>query len=164
MVGPINSIGAESTAPSGIVSASRSDSTASAASSTSVTLGSLGGAGVLGNSLAIAEVFSVIADMLEEIGGDLENDQVLQALIALLILMALLQGAGDASGSRQSLLGGSGLSAGSGPLLMASSYTKTTIFIEQTTVTTTFQISAESAAAFDPGQLESSGNSIDISA
>ncbi|MCH7870798.1 MAG: hypothetical protein IID33_03775 [Planctomycetes bacterium] len=109
-------------------------------------------------------MFSVIADMLEEIGGDLENDQVLQALIALLILMALLQGAGDASGSRQSLLGGSGLSAGSGPLLMASSYTRTTIFIEQTTVTTTFQISAESAAAFDPGQLESSGNSIDISA
>lgn len=164
MVGPINPIGADSIRPSGIVPASQSEPTASAASSAPATFGSLGGAGVLGNSLAIAEVFSAVADMLEEIGGDLENDQVLQALIALLILMALLQGAGDASGSQQSFLGESGLSAGSGPLLMASSYTRTTIFIEQTTVTSTFQISAESAAAFDLEQLDSTGNSIDISA
>lgn len=161
MVGPIYSTGAESFRPSGIVPASRSDSTASAASSTSATLGSLGGAGILGNSQAIAEVFSTVADMLKEIGGDLENDQVLQALIALLILMALLQGAGNARGSSQSSSGANGLSAGSDPLMMASSYTRTTIFIEQTSVTSTFQISAESAAAFDRGQLNTTGNSID---
>lgn len=162
MVGPVYPIGAESIRPLGLVPASRSQPTGPAASSAADTLGALGAAGILGNSQALAEVFSTVADMLEEIGGGLENEEILQALIALLILMTLLQGAGDASGSPQSTLGAGGLSAGSGPLLMASSYTRTTIFIEQTTVTSTFQFPADSAAAFDLGQLDGSGNGIDI--
>lgn len=162
MVGLISSVGAEAVRSSGIDPAPRSQPAASTAPTAPGSFGSLAGASVLGNSQAIADVFSAVAAMLEEIAGDLENDKVLEALIALLILMTLLQGAGGASGSQQSSLGNSGMSAGSDPLLLASSYTKTTIFIEQTTVTTTFQIPADSAAAFDLGQLNGSGNSIDL--
>ena len=100
--------------------------------------------------------------MLAELGGRLENDEVLQALIALLILMTLLQGAGDGSGAQQSLLGERGLGGGSDPLMMSSSYSRTTILIEQETITTTYQIPADSAAAFDLGQLGGSGDLIDM--
>ena len=162
MVGPIYPTGAASIRPPGIVPATRFEPTTTAASGGQAAAAPPGGAGVLGNSQAIAEVFSAVAAMLEEFGGGLEDDQVLQALIALLILMTLLQGAQDANASQQSALGEGGLGAGSGSLLMASSYTKTTIFIEHTSVTSTFQLPAESAAAFDLGQLDSSGGSIDL--
>lgn len=175
LIGPIFPIGQQagfaglgSIGPPGIVPAFQSDSAASPASSSRSSLDSLGGAGILGNSLAIAEVFEAVSDLLAGIGGGLEDDQVLQALIALLILMALLQGSLDASGSQQSgqaglpaSRGGSGIDAGTDPLLIAFSYTRTTITFEQTSITSTFQSPADSAASFDSGQLDTFGGSFD---
>ena len=102
-----------------------------------------------------------VSGMLAEIGGGMEDDKVLQALIALLILMALLQGAMDASGSQPSIRGGNGLDGGAGPLLFASSYSKTTIHIEQTSITSTYQMPADSAGSFDLGRPNTLGGAFD---
>lgn len=74
--------------PTGPASTHQADGTASAGSS-----GSIGQ-----TTTAAMDLLAQVSEFLEDFGGELENDQVLKLLIALLILIALLQN--DQSRSR----------------------------------------------------------------
>lgn len=162
MVGSVSPIGAESSQALGVIPGSQSGPAASSSRSSGLTSDSLSGASVLGNSQALAQVFRAVSDLLGEIEGRAENDKVLQALIALLILMTLLQRMADPSESGGSLLGGSSGPAGANPIVTASSHSSSTISIEQTSVTNVYELSAGSASAYDLGQVNSTGNTIDL--
>lgn len=164
MLGSVSSIGAESIQAPGVIPGGQTGSAAPSSTTSGLTSDSRAGAGVLGNSQALAHVFAAVSELLREIEGSTENDKVLQALIALLILMTLLQSITDRSDSGGSLLGGSSGPTGANPILMASSYTSTTISIEQTTVTSVYELSAGSASAYDLGQLDATGDTIDLQA
>lgn len=88
-------------------------------------------------SLAITRVDSQVAQMLQSIGGGLENDKTLQMLIALILLIALLEGSKDAAQSggdaMQSLSGGSQDSGRAQAFSMFSS--STIISFQQTSIT-----------------------------
>lgn len=161
MIGPISPVGADSVQASGLVAGGQAGSVASS-SAGGVGLNSLEGAGVLGNSQAMSEVLAAVSEMLKELGGGLENDKVLQALIALIILIALIQGALEDDGSAGSLLKGAVGHQGNHPLLLESTNTSTTILIQQTTVSNVYELSAGSGVSADQGDLGTSGDSIDV--
>lgn len=139
------------------------------AGSVSPAQGSTGGSGataavsstMAGQSLQISNVNISVGQMLQGIGGGVENDKILQMLIALMILMALLQNLQQQQGgSSQGSSSGSGLDASQflGQTMSSSSMTfeQSTITLSSMTVTGAYQTTGE--------QPQTSGQQIDVPA
>lgn len=108
--------------------------------SVGVSMGRTGGT-IAGRS---ANVVSEVGQMLQSIGGGIENNKTLQMLIALMIFMALLQGAQGNQQQAQSgmellsaLGGGAG---GSGEASMSLYVEQTNISISSTTLMASFGV------------------------
>ena len=71
---------------------------------------SVGNTRLLGRSAQISNINIAVSKMLQDIGGGVQDNKVLQLLIALLILMALLQNLSQQGGGQS---GGSSGGAGS---------------------------------------------------
>ena len=110
---------------------------------------------------AAGNVFSQVGQMLESIGGGVQNDQLLRMMIALLILQALLEnssGGGDQATNPLDVL--NNMQSGSVAGLYASS---TSIEIQQT-MTTSISMESTSVAAFGLGDASAQqGGTIDFS-
>lgn len=118
--------------------------------------------------MAISNVPSQVAELLQSIGGGLENDKALQLLIAMILLLALLQGAqNESQGQSQSaadllrLLGGGQQGQSHSITLLSSS---TTITFQQTSISmvsvSSFEFGSSTAAGGEP----SVGQELDASA
>ena len=124
--------------------------------------GSATNTSAIGDPTRVSEVFDAVTQLLRGLGGSLENDAVLKMMIALLILLALLDGSRDpAQAQRDSLLAlGSRTSQTFSAVIMTAS--STTISIEQTSV---YVIGTSAAQAFDTLEsTPSSGGQVDLSA
>lgn len=120
---------------------------------------------MVGRSMQISNVNMSVGQMLQGIGGGVENDKVLQMLIALMILMALLQNlqqqqGGSSGSSSQGSSNGGGLDASQflGQTMSSSSmsFEQSTIAFSNMTVTGAYQTTGE--------QPQASGQQIDTSA
>jgi len=125
---------------------------ATSRSSTSVASSSVSSSGMSG-------VTSAISDMLSSIGGGLEKDQMLKAMIALLIMAAMLQemfGGGNGDGQSLQSLGNGRGDAVQGMAMNASSFSfeYTSISFSSTTFTQSGEI----------GGVENLGQELDIDA
>lgn len=103
---------------------------------------------------------SEISRLLENVGGNIKNDNLLRMMIALLILMVLLQATQEQGGSTsQSLYTGGGGNGGQWQFVEMSS---TTISIEQTSFTATAYTAGDmvSSTGEDP---QTAGKQIDLS-
>src|SRR3972149_10320046 len=76
----------------------------------------LGSAAPLGhsNNVALINLGNQISQLLQGIGGGVENNKTLQLLIGLLILLTLLEGSSKGGGSAADALSGLGKAAGRG--------------------------------------------------
>ena len=107
----------------------------------------------------MSNVAGEVAEMLQRVGGGAENNQMLEAIIALLILMALPQSSGGSQTVGQSgenlmrMLGGGSASAGDSMSI--------SLHYEQTTVSMT-SVSYQTALGYAAG--ESGGGQVDVTA
>lgn len=155
MIRPVPPIGAELIRPMAgfgrpLNATARSDSPA---------LGSSAAGDVMGTSQAVAQMQTALTELLGGLGGGLQNDKMLKALITLLILVALLGqlqelNESGGSGSRQAASG-----MGNAPSMFAT-YSSTTILFEQTTTTVVFQAFDESSAG--AASPDSQGRQLDL--
>jgi len=119
---------------------------------------------MVGQSLQITNVNMSVGQMLQGIGGGVENDKGLQMLIALMILMALLQNMqqqqGGSSGSSSQGSGGGGLDAAQflNQTMSGNSITfeQSSMTLSSMTVTGAYQTTGE--------QPQASGQQIDVPA
>ena len=114
------------------------------------------------DAVPITQIHAAVAQMLQGIGGGLENDRVLQMLIALLVLLTLLREQADEAASLSQALSPLGRGSGQGPVV-AAYYSSTTITIEQTTTMVWFQASDSYANTSQLPQPQP-GTGIDIAA
>ena len=150
LIGPSNGLG--SIAPySGISGAAGSNGPGSAANST-----------LLGRSLQISNVNLAVTQMLQDVGGGVENDKMLQLMIALLILMALLENMQQQQGGSGGSSGGSGSSFNTAQL-MGMFLSSSSITIEQTTLTMS-SVNITGTYGVTGNQLHTTGQQIDIAA
>ncbi len=116
-----------------------------------------------GAPIAITQLHTAVSQLLQSVGGGLEDDKVLQMLIALIILLALLRESQGASASPPNAL--APLATRGGPTQFVSFYSSsTTIVVEQTTTTMVFQAMDVYGAAADSGQGQSKGGQVDSAA
>ncbi|UCC31719.1 MAG: hypothetical protein JSU86_05450 [Phycisphaerales bacterium] len=116
------------------------------------------------DALAVSRVHSAVSELLQSIGGGLEDDKTLRMLIALIILLALLESSQDSAASSRNALASLGAGRMGQPLWVGAYYSSTTITIQQTT-TTMFLQTAEGYAPGTNGEpVESPGGQLDVSA
>lgn len=116
--------------------------------------------GMTSGTATAMSIVSEVSQLLESIGGDIKNDNLLRMMIALLILMALLQETQDQGQSRGQSLG-LGNSADSGQLAFFEMST-TTISIEQTSFTAVAYGGADALGSTGEDTREP-GSQIDLS-
>ena len=125
--------------------------------------GAVASSNVSSRAIAMTKVHSEVAQLLQSVGGGVENNQLLRLLIAAMILLALLTGSeneGQTENQSLSSLGARGADRSQYVGIFASS---TTITIEQTSVTAVaFNGPAASGATTDTAAPQS-GDQIDLS-
>lgn len=115
--------------------------------------------GMSSGTSSIENVAGMVTQMLRSVGQGLENDEVLRALVTLLIMLAILNetlsGARSPGEELSSLAGGlQGLGAGSGSSTFMIEYTSVTM--TSTTITGTFG-AADASQSDVGGRLDISG-------
>lgn len=155
---PINT--AASRPPAGLGSSLGPSGSGSAEATAS--LAQLNGATGTSSTTAITQIHQAVTQMLQSVGGGVEDDKVLKMLIGLLILLALLQEWYGATESPQDAL--ARLGEGTGQSGAASLYfSSTTITLEQTTTTVVLQ--TQGAYGNAGGEQEASkGGQVDVAA
>jgi len=109
---------------------------------------------------SIGRVFGEVSELLQSIGGGLENDRLLRTLVALMIILALLDRSGDATGTSASARGGMDAGGEGRTQYVGIFSSSTTISIQQTS---TAVVMAGSPEAFDGGSLQdSAGTRLDM--
>jgi len=123
----------------------------------------LGSASPLGysNNVSLVNLGNQINQLLQGIGGGVENNQTLQLLIGLLILLTLLEGSSKSGQSAADALGGLGGAAGRETYISFVAST-TSITIEHSSMSVTTPAIETMAASKANGQ--SQGQKIDIAA
>lgn len=112
------------------------------------------------DAVALTQIHGAISQLLQNIGGGIEDDKVLRMLIALIILLSLLrdqQTFADSTQNALSLFAGTGRQSQSVEFYFSS----TSITIEQTTTTINFEAMDSYATASNGGQVEARGGQID---
>ncbi len=110
----------------------------------------------------VSRVSGAVMQLLQGLGGGLENDKVLQMLIALLILLALMEDSQNVGGSGGDNLLNQGSRAGGPGSWFVMTASSTTISIEQTSI---YLIGMPAAQAFDAIEpTPTPGGQIDLSA
>jgi hypothetical protein len=110
---------------------------------------------------AATQMASAITQLLQNIGGGLENDKMLRMLIGLIILMALLKEWFGGQESPQNALSQLG-TGGDQPQCSGAYSSSTTIMFEQTTTTIVMQSLDVYGAAADGNQAASKGGRLDV--
>jgi len=123
----------------------------------------LGSASPLGssNNVSLVNLGNQIGQLLQGIGGGVENNKTLQLLIGLMILMTLLEGSSKGGQSAADALSGLGGAAGRGSYVSFEAST-TSITIEHTSMTMTAAAIETMAASED--NSPSQGQKIDLAA
>lgn len=117
----------------------------------------------LGRSTQISNINMAVSKMLQDIGGGVQNNKVLQLLIALLILMALLQNMTQQGGGQSGgFSGGDGSSEQDAAQLLSHTMSSNSITIEQTSISITNSFSGTYDAS--GGQSQSTGQQLDVGA
>ena len=121
----------------------------------------LGSASPLGlsDTVSMVNLGNQISQLLQGIGGGMENNKMLQLMIGLLILLTLLEGSSKGGGSAADALSGLGGAAGRGNYVSFEAST-TSITIEHTSMTMTAAAIDTMADSQDTGQ--SQGQKIDF--
>ena len=120
---------------------------------------------VSSDSAAIMNVASAVSQLLQSIGGGLEDDKVLRMMIALIILLALLQDSqADVASTSDAFRGLGGGSSSSQSQYCGEFSSSTTIAVYHTS-TTIAVAGVDSLSAFsDVEQVQTRGGEIDTSA
>lgn len=116
------------------------------------------------DTAGISQLLTTVAELMRNVGGDLQNDKMVQMLVALMILLALLHSfeGGDAKG--QNTIEGLG-SATYGAAGTAGTYSSATfISFEQTTTTISLYSSNSYDADTNDSASPSRGGTVDLSA
>ena len=116
------------------------------------------------DALAISLVHSAVSEMLQSIGGGLEDDKTLRMLIALIILLALLESSQASVASSRNALASLGTGRMGQPLWVGAYYSSTTITIQQTTATMFLQTGEGYALGANGEPVASPGGHLDVSA
>lgn len=149
-MGPISAIGTTGTSMPRQVTNTTAPSGASGTGSIATT------------SMAVSRVNSSVAQMLQNIGGGIEDNKMLRMLIAALVLLALLEEAQAGGDNGTNLLSGLGEGQGSRSQYVGIFSSSTTVSIEQTSTTIFFASDAAAIAPDDPGNLDGAASSGDI--
>ncbi len=116
------------------------------------------------DSLAVNNLNSAISDLLQGLGGGLEDDKVLRMMIALIILLALLQSSQGGAASDHNTLAPLGLGGNAQPQSVGIYSSSTTIAIQQTTTTMVLHSVESYSTASTDNPVDSQGGQIDLSA
>lgn len=116
------------------------------------------------DALAVTRVYSAVSELLQSIGGGLEDDKTLRMLIALIILLALLENFQESAVSSRNALASLGAGRMGRPIWVGGYYSSTTITIQQTTTTMFLQTAEGYAPATNGETVESTGGQLDVPA
>ena len=120
----------------------------------------VGSPSMTGGAAMVMNVMSQVSQLLENVGGDTKNDNLLRMMIALLILMVLLQETQNQGGSTsQSLHAGGG---GNGGQWQFFEMCSTTISIQQTSFTAIAYTGADTVGS-NGENAQAPGSQIDLS-
>ncbi len=112
--------------------------TGRSAQSSNLTGAALSGTPSAGTTSAVTQIHSAVSQMLQSVGGGVENDKMLQMLIALMILLALLEEMQKPDTAARDALAQLG-NRGNGQAQFMSTYaSSTTVSFEYTTTTVVF--------------------------
>ncbi len=147
------------------ITAPRADRTAELASTSQATSTQASTAMEVSSTLNVTMVYSQVDAMLSNVGGGIQDNQLLRMVIALMIMQALLaEDGGNQQSGANALMDLLGLSGGSGQsgLIGLHSATNVIQIQQQSTVLMTGQ--AATAPTATEGDPNSSGANIDLSA
>lgn len=116
----------------------------------------------IGDTSPLAKLGNQIGQLLQGIGGGLENNKVLQLMIGLMILLTLLEGSAKGGQSAADPLSGLGSGDGGRGAYGSMEASTTSITIEHTSMTMTASSVETMAASADDGQAQ--GQNIDLAA
>lgn len=112
--------------------------TGRSAQSPSVTGAALSGTPSAGMTSAVTQIHSAVSQMLRSVGGGVENDKMLQMLIALMILLALLEEMQKPDTAARDALAELAKRGDPQAQFMSAYTSSTTISLEYTTTTVVF--------------------------
>jgi hypothetical protein len=127
--------------------------------------GSAGDAGYAaspGATSAITQIHSAVSQLLQSVGGGVENDKMLRMLIALLILLALLDNSQPQTEGAQNALAQLGSRGNSQSQFLYAYQSSTTISMEYTTTTWVAGNLSSYGTGGGTEQLQPQGASVDI--
>jgi len=116
----------------------------------------------IGSAVSLVSMNNEISQLLQSIGGGVENNKMLQLMIGLLILLTLLQGSAKTGQSAADALSTLGASGGGRGTYISFAASTTSITIEQTSVTMTASAADTLAAA--QGNAQPQNHRIDLAA
>ena len=116
----------------------------------------------IGQTMSLTKVHSEVAQLLQGVGGGLENNKVLQMMIALLVLLALLDESLGQAGAGSNALGALSRGSAERPMLFSASVSSTTIMVQQTSMTLT--ASGMDVFATLDDQAQPQGGKVDLAA
>ena len=162
IMGPISAVNVGSTGGAAGLGSTASTIEPTQAYSSTGTAG-LTSSGALGASQAAMRVPSAVAQLLQSIGGGIENDKLLKLLIAALILLALLEQQQEDLASAGKALAQLGARSGDQSQFIGIFSSSTTISIQQTTTTVMFGTGASDALNTDDrGAFPESGGQLNL--
>ena len=115
----------------------------------------------LSNSLAILSVQNAVTQLLQSVGGGIENDKVLRTLLVALILLSLLAEQQNSEGATSPLLSQLGNRTSDQSQYIGIFTSSTTISIEQSTTTVVFTGSNVDASQTTGGEPQADSGRID---
>lgn len=156
MIQPIQPTGSNPSSQAGAISMNSSASSVNISQSIRATT-------PISQSMQITNINTAVTKMLQDIGGGVEDNKVLQLLIALLILMALLQNLTPQEGGQSGGGSGGGSSEQNAAQLLSLTMSSSSISIEQTSISIT---NTTSISTYDASgeQSQASGQQLDIGA
>lgn len=119
------------------------------AQSPNVTSGNYSGSQPVSTTSAVTQIHSAVSQMLQSVGGGIENNKMLQMLIALMILLALLEQAEGQDKAAREALAELGTRRGGQQQFFSAYSSSTTISWEYTS--TTFVFGSEGAYVAEGG-------------
>ncbi len=164
MLGAISSLSSGLSGSNAVSTQTRTPVTGNVGTDARFTAPTLNESGGSADTAGLSQLLSTVAELMRDVGGDLQNDKMIQMLVALMILLALLHNSEGSKAMGQNAIEGLG-SGANGAAGTGGSYSSSTLItFEQTTTSISLYSSDSYNAGTNDSASSSRGGAVDLSA
>jgi len=164
MLGAISSLSSGLSGSNAVPTQAQAPVTGNLGTDERFTAPTLNEAGGSADTAGLSQLLSTVAELMRDVGGDLQNDKMVQMLVALMILLALLHNSEGGDSMGRNAIEGLG-SGATGAARTGGSYCSSTLItFEQTTTTISLYSSDSYNAGTNDSASPSRGGTVDLSA